>query len=275
MIDQQIQYNIYSRDKSYWFFSDEVRYDQEIPNWHEYYEFICIISGEAIYHYNANCFKLKAGDIVCVNPQIVHSTFTDTHFSFHCLILNTTFFDTHSMPVEDLFFQPHIHDDAVFNVFMDLASIFDSNLEYKHAHMIHGILSLLFLLCENYRITSNELAVNVNKTEKIQEAIRYIHANFCMPLSLDDIAVSAGFSKYHFSREFKKYTSYSPFEYINFLRCHEARRLILEGSSISAAAYSCGFANLSNFTKIFKDKMGCLPSSLYNRKSLVHNDLKG
>ena len=44
------------------------------------------------------------------------------------------------------------------------------------------------------------------------------------------------------------------------MRCKESKRLIKEGMSVSAAALSCGFENMSYFTKTYKKYMGALPS---------------
>ena len=54
-------------------------------------------------------------------------------------------------------------------------------------------------------------------------------------------------------------------EYVNILRCKEAKRLISEGQSVSEAAIASGFNNLSYFTRTYKKYVGELPSS--NKKT--------
>ena len=62
------------------------------------------------------------------------------------------------------------------------------------------------------------------------------------------------------SRDFKKYTGNTVFEYINISRCKTAATLIASGMSVSAAANECGFENLSYFSRTYKKYMGKLPS---------------
>ena len=96
--------------------------------------------------------------------------------------------------------------------------------------------------------------------ERIKELIRYIRENLDKDLNLDIIAGQIGISKFYLSREFKKQTGQTLVSHINETRCKEAKRLIESGMSISAAALSCGFENLSYFSRIYKRMIGKLPS---------------
>ena len=52
-------------------------------------------------------------------------------------------------------------------------------------------------------------------TEKFMMVCNYIHEHYTEDLCLDNIAGLAGFSKYHFSRLFKKNTGVSPLDWRN------------------------------------------------------------
>ena len=88
----------------------------------------------------------------------------------------------------------------------------------------------------------------------------YIRSNFTKKLSLDNIAIYVGISKYHLCREFKTLTGNTIIEFINTLRCTEAKRLIEKGMRVSEAAYTCGFDNLSYFSRTFQHIIGHEPS---------------
>ena len=49
------------------------------------------------------------------------------------------------------------------------------------------------------------------------------------------------------------------------LKVVEAKRLIESGMSVSAAALSCGFENMSYFSRTYKKYTGTLPSSVRGR----------
>lgn len=95
----------------------------------------------------------------------------------------------------------------------------------------------------------------------ISEVVGYINQNFSRDISLDEISRHAYLSKYHFSRIFKKYTSYSPYQYLIAVRLKHSS-LLLQTSScpIKEIADLCGFKRLDYFSAIFKKKFRCNPS---------------
>lgn len=93
----------------------------------------------------------------------------------------------------------------------------------------------------------------------------YIRQNLSRSISLEDLSQQAGISKFHLSREFKAVTGTTIFDFINLTRCNEAKLLIESGMSVSAAAISCGYHNMSYFSRAFQKRFGILPSH-YLRK---------
>ena len=135
------------------------------------------------------------------------------------------------------------------------------------------ILELIVHLARNYSTKRTEEAdayLNQFGTEfnYVKRAIDYISANVHKPLTVEEISNAVGISQYHFMRIFKKVTKYTLSDYINMKRCEKARTMILSGEcTITEAALSSGFSNLSYFAKVFKKVMGSLPTEiLQNRK---------
>lgn len=85
-------------------------------------------------------------------------------------------------------------------------------------------------------------------------------------MTVEDILKKVGFSRAHFSREFKKYIGVSIIEYVNYVKCDRARMLMNKGNSVSEAAVLCGFNNLSYFSKMYRKIIGNLPSNDLNKK---------
>ena len=95
----------------------------------------------------------------------------------------------------------------------------------------------------------------------IADAIEYLNTHFSEPITVDEICESVGFSKYYFCRKFKAVTGKTVVDYINFLRCVNARRLIQSGQyNVSESAYMSGFNNLSYFSKTYIKHIGHSPS---------------
>ena len=78
-------------------------------------------------------------------------------------------------------------------------------------------------------------------------------------MSLDKIAKSAAFSKYHFHRIFHSIIGEPLNQYILRLRVEKAAHLLTETQlSITEIAYKCGFSNSSAFSRAFKTNLALL-----------------
>ena len=95
----------------------------------------------------------------------------------------------------------------------------------------------------------------------ISEVVDYINKNYSKDITLNEITRHAYLSKFHFSRIFKKHTSYSPYQYLIAVRLNHSKQLLLNNNySIKEVADKCGFKRLDYFSSIFKKKFKCNPS---------------
>ena len=104
-------------------------------------------------------------------------------------------------------------------------------------------------------------------TKEIKKAMNYIENNLNEGIRLEEAAVFAGFSKYHFQRVFKRETGLNLYEYIKKRRLAEASSLLLNSNIriLDIAVYLC-FESQEVFTRAFKKVYG-LPPGQY-RKAL-------
>ena len=110
-----------------------------------------------------------------------------------------------------------------------------------------------------------------NVPERLRKAVDYMGRHFSKPLTLECIAKEACLSKYHFSREFKKYLGMSPIRFMMNRRiCHATLLLQNSECSISSVATRSGFCDQSEFTKWFKKATGFTPS--WYRRSFATRD---
>ena len=110
---------------------------------------------------------------------------------------------------------------------------------------------------------------------RINKAFDYIESNLDRPMTLEELAASAGFSKYHFNRIFMAMTGESPFRFINRLRLERAASLLVADSrsNISEIAWRCGFSDLAVFSRNFKKRFG-ISATRYRGES-CHNSNSG
>lgn len=95
----------------------------------------------------------------------------------------------------------------------------------------------------------------------VGRAITCIWERYSEPLSLVDIARSAAFSRFHFSRVFKDETGVSPGQFLSAVRIHQAKRLLLHTTSMNVAEISAavGYASLGSFNDHFTNSVGLSP----------------
>lgn len=94
----------------------------------------------------------------------------------------------------------------------------------------------------------------------VEFAKEYINKNFSEDISLQEISTSSFISPFHFSRIFKKLTSFSPHQYLQNVRLKHAE-MLLKCSSIpvSDIAFTSGFSSTAYFATAFKQKYKLSP----------------
>lgn len=109
-------------------------------------------------------------------------------------------------------------------------------------------------------------------SRRINKIIKYVEANYQKKISLDEIGELVGMSASSVSRFFKKRTLHNFWDYLSSFRIDcAADMLIRTEHNISEISYECGFNNLSNFNKVFRERIGCTPSeyrSKYKNSSI-------
>ena len=106
--------------------------------------------------------------------------------------------------------------------------------------------------------------------EVIATAMNYINEHYQEELTLDDVAAFAGFSRFYFSRSFKKQTGYFFKDYLCRKRLQVAKDLLTQTNlSMREVAIRSGFGSVATFNRAFKEKNDCTPSryrSLYGNE---------
>jgi AraC-like DNA-binding protein len=95
---------------------------------------------------------------------------------------------------------------------------------------------------------------------RIGAAVERIEASFAEPLTVDDLARTAGMSRFHFSRRFREVTGQSPYRFLIETRLRHAAALLRgRHHSVTEAALSAGFTDLGRFSRMFRQWSGTVP----------------
>lgn len=95
---------------------------------------------------------------------------------------------------------------------------------------------------------------------RVSRVIRWIDANPEGAYDLGSLAGIARLSPYHFLRTFEQLTGTTPHQYLLRLRLRRAAaRVRRESAKILEIALDCGFADVSNFNRMFRAEFGVSP----------------
>jgi AraC-like DNA-binding protein len=161
----------------------------------------------------------------------------------------------------------------VYNMLDSLASGeqgFDAFLRFL------TLLNTLATYTEEARTLSSSAFAQVEPTcdsRRVKRIQNYIAQHFAEKVRLEEVAEMVGMTSTSFSRFFKLRTG-SPFsEYLIDVRIGNAARFLIDSTmSVSEICYQCGFNNLSNFNRLFKQKKGYSPTefrSFYQKKKIL------
>lgn len=224
------------------------------------------ISGEGMLDYEGEKYRLKAGDAFWINCNKHHHYKTVSRAPWEFLWIH--FNGTQALGYYQTFVRQGYH---ILHTMSD-AEKSDSKIEelmYAILHLHQENKSATELLTSSYltAILTEFLmedislaSVTTQIPELIQNVRHYLDVHFREELHFDEVAEAFLISKYHLSREFRKYIGMTMQEYVIHLRLAYAKELLLYSKlSVAEIAYEAGMNYPSYFIRIFKDREGCTP----------------
>lgn len=123
-------------------------------------------------------------------------------------------------------------------------------------------------ISENQKVLCSQTfspEIDMFKSRRIRMTCDYINKNFENKIMISDVANLINMTNSSFCHFFKKRTQKSFIDYLNEVRIgHASVQLIETTKTISEICYSCGFNNVSNFNRIFREKKMLTPSEFRN-----------
>lgn len=272
-----------------------------LAHWHKEIEFIYIHDGSARISINDHIFVAKKGDLViCDSGNIHYSDSYNVDNSLDFVIFDPNLISplyeksnlAHPLVTHEMLEQFHLNEEL-----LHLIKIVKTETKAKETYYQEIVIATLtkFWYQLLRKIPKNEL-ISLETTNRdamlydLQQLLSYIDSHYYDNLSLSFAANKMNFSKSHFSKIFKKLTGINYVHYINLIRIeHAAGQLRNTPDKVTDIAINCGFNNVRNFNRVFKDITGFTPTafatdtyldiyslSCYNRKTsdkkFVEND---
>lgn len=249
-------------------------------HWHDEIEIIYITNGSINLTINHNKFTGKPGDIFIVNSGEMHEIYgCNTPLKYTAFVFD---FDMLSFRKDD-FAQQNYIDPVLSGKIQFFNNVKNSEKAFKLLEYINEIntqkntcyslftkailMQFFALLIEQNQVTFiHEDSVNDEKKQLLKKIVIYINENYTEQITLKEISGNFNMSHKYFCRFFKNNFNKTFIEYLNDVRIENSTRLLSENNiTVTEAAISCGFSNMSYFTRIFKKKTGYTPSQYKNK----------
>ncbi len=110
---------------------------------------------------------------------------------------------------------------------------------------------------------SSTAALMASRNPVLIACVKLMNLHIENPLSMDDLAEAAGYSRRHMERLFRDAIGKTPGEFYRSLRLDRGRNLLAATDmTLLEVATACGFDSVSHFSKSFRARFGVAPTQL-------------
>lgn len=234
-------------------------------NWHPELEFLVVLRGEIEMCSQAACHILQEDDLILINPNSGHATFSREPESI-AMVLHASprFFSGYYEDAEKLYFR--VCSDAssrnsepfraLRRELAGLAQNLGGDDPARRLAADCAFYRLMQCLTAEFppeRMSSASFQADEKKLEAMDSILKYLHKNYRKKISLDAIAKASGYNASYFSQLFKSNLGINFYDYLTRIRLREAtRELSQTDKRIVDIAMDYGFADLKSFNAAFR-----------------------
>ncbi|ULQ50847.1 AraC family transcriptional regulator [Flavihumibacter fluvii] len=146
-----------------------------------------------------------------------------------------------------------------------LIPLMEEVLQARNAKRVILLLDMLQAIsnCKEIKVLSSagfSKTYDHSNTDRINDIYNYTFNNFQKEISIREIANAVNISHNSFCRYFKTRTTKTYWQFLLEVRIGYACKLLIDDKmSVARICYDCGFNNLSNFNRHFKNMVGMTP----------------
>lgn len=248
---------------------DNVQDEEYPPHWHNAIEIIMPLEGSYTVICSGKEHILNERDIMIIPAGKIHNLKARPGRRLILLCDNKLIYGvTQLAELRPVIAEPLVINEscgtdilrALGSIMTEIYTLYFESGALSDIYVFMKILSLLTRIRE-YQLSRIKPDENEKYSETIHRVLGYIEKNYMNDISLENLADIAGYSTYHFSRIFRKYSGTTFINFLNNRRVSAAELLLLEdNASVTEAASQVGFSSLTTFNRVFKEINGCTPS---------------
>ncbi|MFC4304996.1 helix-turn-helix domain-containing protein [Cohnella boryungensis] len=242
-------------------------YTMDSHHFHPYYELYFLLSGTRHYFVEDSIYNVDEGDLVLIGKNQLHRTFVAGHPGHERIVMHIDdrfvrdVVGTHAELLLSSFERTtpivRLHEDERDRLQLLAKRMLDELLERPPGYELalkQAIVDILLLAARSACNGQPQEPSYVSPLHrKMSDIVRFLKANYCDTIRIEELAERFYISPYYMSRSFKEATGFTVIDYLNLTRVKEAQRLLRESHlSVTEIAARTGFDNFSHFGKTFK-----------------------
>lgn len=269
-------------DETTWFkiFSFKAKNLDKIihKHWHNSIEILYVVEGSLNLWVSNEEFKIKAGEIVLVNANEIHST--QSKEENHVIILQIPYMTwvKNGVYLENMYFELNsikdkegsaqyyrikeiLNDMNLINNNPGNSDLINDSHEGYKLKLNSLLLEMMFILVTSFKKRKSEYFVKSEKyMVRLEEIVNIIKEEYHEEITLDTLGKKCNLSPYYISRFFSKYMGITFIDYVNSIRLQKAyEKLVSTDYDMTRIALDSGFPNVKSFTRSFKKIYGETP----------------
>ncbi|WP_033294058.1 AraC family transcriptional regulator [Amycolatopsis jejuensis] len=235
---------------------------------HPEFELTCVLHGAGTRFVGDSVEPYDAGDLVLIGPHLAHAHASPP--------------DAGPIEIVVVQFTRDIFGDAFFDLpaFAGVAALLDASAaglsfpevpaalltldDLGSAEKSVALLDVLLALSRQpyVRLGSGQPPSGTGAEDRIETIVAYVHEHYRAQISLQDIADAVHMNASATSRLFSRSTGFTLTRFIALVRLNAACHLLSDTDlPVAAIATECGFANLPNFNRRFREMKQTTPTA--------------
>jgi len=242
-------------------------------HWHEEYEFIMVEKGTVLCVINGETIELNENKALLLHSGDLHSIHNDTNANVIAIVASPSFWADElfaslfgeNIKFQSVFIDSDPIDHFIIEILKQIVNIYkDKTLGY--GFVLKAKFSELFATL----IMHKRFIYSAKSTERIPSEFKslmsYVHEHYAEKISLNTLSEISFYSQTYIIKLFKRYTNFTPTEYITQYRLDIAKEKLRDSSDNNLTiALSCGFNSQTYFIRAFKKRYGLTPYAYRNQ----------
>ncbi len=246
---------------------------------HEEYQIGFSLDSIGEYFYQGAYYQVPVGSFSILHSGEVHKarevTWFETPCSFWMLYIKPNLlhgiaqkFIKH--PTMPFFREPIINDQELTAQFLQ----FCRAIEQGESQLEQTSLQLNFLsyLLQQYADVQYSLKPLGQEHQQVKQIREYLEEHLAENISLEFLARMVSLSPYYLNRVFRRAIGLPPHQYQTQARINRAKVLLRQGLFIKQIAEQLGFADVSHFTRHFKQLVQVTPGQYLSQQKFTKED---